>query len=93
MSEKWSYQVREINSSISLLADNRKFGTLYGSDNEAERKARLIVISPVLVELLVECAEFLEEHSMQCERCSEAALKLEERIEAVLVDFSRRYRI
>ena len=88
---KWSYQVREINGSISLLADNCKFGTLYGASREAERAARLIVIAPEMVKLLVDCAEFLEEHSMQCKKCSSDAAKLEEKIETTLVKIAKEY--
>ena len=91
LDRKWSYQVREINGSISLLADNRKVGALYGADRETEMAARLIVIAPEIVKLLVECAEFLEDHSMQCENCSSDAAKLEEKIETTLVKIAKEY--
>ena len=48
----WSYQVREINNSISLLEGDRKFGTLYGSDSNSEENARLIIAAPEMHSLL-----------------------------------------
>ena len=50
----WSYKLREVNSSISLLADNRSFGCLYGSDSNSQDNARLIVAAPEMYRILQE---------------------------------------
>ena len=74
----WSYKIKQINNSISLMDGNRKIGTLYGTDNSAEKKAKLITAVPEMRKLLVECTEFLEGDS--------SAAGLLRRIEALLVD-------
>ena len=76
----WSYKIKQINNSISLLEDTRKIGTLYGADSSAEKKARLIVSVPEMCKLLVECTEYLENNS--------SASGLVRRIEALLVNAS-----
>ena len=77
----WSYKVRAINNSISLLEDNRKIGTLYGADGTSERNAKLITAVPAMSKLLVECMEFLEGNS--------SAAGLVQKIEALLVNAAK----
>ena len=73
----WSYKVKAINNSISILEGSRKIGTLYGADSAAEKRAKLITAVPEMYELLVECTEFLEGDS--------SASRLLCRIETLLV--------
>ena len=77
----WSYKVKAINNSISLLEGTRKIGTLYGADNTSERNAKLITAVPEMSKLLVECTEFLEGNN--------AATGLVRRIEALLVSAAK----
>ena len=74
----WSYKLKAINNSISLMDGNRKIGTLYGADSSAEKKAKLITAVPEMCKLLVECTEYLENNS--------SARGLVRRIEALLVN-------
>lgn len=74
----WSYKIKAINNSISLMEDTRKIGTLYGADSSTEKKAKLITAVPEMCKLLVECTEFLEGDS--------SAAGLLRRIEALLID-------
>jgi hypothetical protein len=83
---KWTYQVRQINNSVSLLVDNRKIGTLYGSGRASVDQARLITHAPEMLSMLVECSEVFEDLAeLQSEEYSELVGNLLERIEEMLV--------
>ena len=58
----------------------------YGiAQQEAKANAVLIAHAPEMFDMLLECAEFLEELTlMQCEGCSEYAEELNGRIETLL---------
>ena len=52
---------------------------------ELEANARLIAFAPEMYQLLLDCAEFLEERSMlQCEGCSEFASFLQNKVEELI---------
>lgn len=59
----------------------------YGiAPHEAKTNAVLIAHAPEMLDMLLDCAEFLEElEMMQCEGCSEYAGELEARLEALLL--------
>ena len=59
----------------------------YGiAPHEAKANAVLIAHAPEMLDMLLDCAEFLEElEKMQCEGCSEYAGELDARIEALLL--------
>ena len=59
----------------------------YGiAPHEAKANAVLIAHAPEMYDMLLECAEFLEElEIMQCEVCSEYAGEIDARIEALLL--------
>ena len=63
----------------------------YGiAPNEAKANAVLIAHVPEMYDMLLDCAEFLEEREMlKCEGCSEYAGELNERLEALLMSIER----
>ena len=63
----------------------------YGiAPHEAKANAVLMAHAPEMYDLLLECAEFLEEREMlQCEGCSKYAGELDERVKALLMSIER----
>ena len=57
----------------------------YPTLQETIANGRLIAHAPEMYELLLDCAEFLEERSMlQCEGCSEFAALLQDKVDALI---------